>query len=88
MCIFGFVTFFLSYGSDIKGVEWLSALLIAFCGDVSAESSTLCVIDMSSDKLTIKGNYLLRIIIYKKKNYHFICKLQKSLYLCSRKQGK
>lgn len=42
--------------------------------------------DYASDKLTIKDNYLLRIIIYRKKNYHFICKLQKSLYLCSRKQ--
>lgn len=38
---------------------------------------------MANDKLIRKMDCFLRIIIYLKKKCHFICVLQKSLYLCS-----
>ena len=38
------------------------------------------------DKLTTKMRSFLRIIIYLKKKCHFICVLQKTLYLCICKQ--
>ena len=38
-----------------------------------------------SDKLTINDLGYLRMIIYLKKKYHFICLFQKSLYLCEYK---
>ena len=36
-----------------------------------------------NDKLIIKKRCFLRMIVYLKKKCHFICMLQKSLYLCS-----
>lgn len=55
---------------------------------VGGEAVGICIVyrNNGGDKLTTKMYCFLRIIIYSKKKCHFICMLQKTLYLCICKQ--